>query len=79
MQAESMLWPYKNVIVIADGIMVIGKQQNCRNHDHALTTLPDTARHWNVRLNYEKLQYKKMSISLERPMPPVDKSQPKVK
>ena len=34
----------KNVIVIADDIMIVGKQQNHRNHDQALTTLLDTAR-----------------------------------
>ena len=32
----------QNVIVIADDIMIIGKQQNHRDHDHALTTLLDT-------------------------------------
>ena len=35
----------KNVIVTVDDIMIIGKQQNHRDHDHALTTLLDTARH----------------------------------
>ena len=37
-----------NVIVIADDIMVVGKQPNLRNHDQVLTTLPETARHSNV-------------------------------
>ena len=70
----------KNIIVIVDDIMIIGKQQNHRDHDHALTTSLDTARCCIVRLNYEKLQYKKKRlISLERPIPPVDASQPKAK
>ena len=34
----------QNVIVIADDIMVVGKLQNHRDHDQALTTLLDTAR-----------------------------------
>ena len=34
-----------NVIVIADDIMVIGKMQNHRDHDQALTTLLQTTRH----------------------------------
>ena len=38
-------------------IMVIGKNQ--REHNLALTTLLDSARECNVRLNYNKLQYKK--------------------
>ena len=46
----------KNVIVIADDIMVIGKNQ--KEHSLALTTLLDTARECNVTLNYDKLQYK---------------------
>ena len=31
-----------NVIVIADDIMVVGKQSNHKNHDQALTTLLET-------------------------------------
>ena len=50
----------KNVIVITDDIIVIGKNQ--REHDLALTTLLDTARECNVRLNYDKLQYKKTDV-----------------
>ena len=47
-----------NVIVIADDIMVVGKMQNHRNHNQALITLLQTEKACNVRLNYEKLQYK---------------------
>ena len=52
----------KQVIVIADDIMIVGKQQNHTNHDHTLTTLIDTAKKWNVQLNSDKLQYKKTEI-----------------
>ena len=51
-----------NVIVIVDDIMVVGKQPNHKDHDQALTTLFETARHCNVQLNYEKLQYKQMEV-----------------
>ena len=51
-----------NVIVIADDIMVVGKQPNHKNHDQALTTLLETARQCNVRLNYEKLQHKQTEV-----------------
>ena len=37
-----------NVIVIADDIMTVGKQPNHKDHDQALTTLLETARHCNV-------------------------------
>ena len=49
----------KQVIVIADDKMIVGKQQNHRDHDVALTTLLDTARKCNMRLKFDKLQYKK--------------------
>ena len=50
----------KNVIIIADDIMVVGKNQ--KEHDLALTTLLDTARECSVRLNYDKWQYKKTEV-----------------
>ena len=48
----------KNLIVIADDIMVVGKKHNHKDHDLAFTTLLQTARKCNVKLNFEKLQYK---------------------
>ena len=57
----------QNVIVIADDIMVVGKQPNHKDHDQALTTLLNTARKYNVCLNHEKLQYKQQEVkSLEK-------------
>ena len=47
----------KQVIVIANDIMIVGKKPNHSDHDQALTTLLQTARRCNVRLSYEKLQY----------------------
>ena len=52
----------KNVIVIADDIMVVGKQPNCRDHDTALTNLLNTARKCNIHLNYDKLQHKQTEV-----------------
>ena len=52
----------KQVIVIAGDIMIIGKQQNHRDHDVSLATLLENARKCNVRLNFDKLQYKKMEV-----------------
>ena len=49
-----------NVIVIADDIMIVGKMQDHKDHDQALTTLLVIARHCHGRINYEKLQYKQM-------------------
>ena len=50
------------VIVIADDIMVIGKQYNHKDHDIALTNLLKTARRCNIRLNFNKLQYMKTEV-----------------
>ena len=38
----------KEVIVIADDIMIVGKKPNHSNHDQALTTMLETARRCNV-------------------------------
>ena len=51
-----------NVIIIADDIMVIGNQQNHRDHDIALTNLLETARRSNIWLNYDKLHYKETEV-----------------
>ena len=60
----------KHVIVITDDIMVVGYKQNHSNHDQALTTPLETARRCNVKLNYQKLQYKKDEADfLVRPTP----------
>ena len=37
-------------------------EKNQKEHNLALTTLLDTARECNVRLNYDKLQYKKIEV-----------------
>ena len=47
----------KQIIVIADDIMIVGKKPNHSDHDQALTALLETARRCNVRFNCEKLQY----------------------
>ena len=54
----------KNVIVIADDIMIVGKKPSHSNYDQAWTTLLETDRECNVQLNYKKLQYKKQEIDI---------------
>ena len=51
-----------NVIVIADDIMTVGEKPDHKDHDQAHKSLLETARHCNVRLNYEKLQYKQSEV-----------------
>ena len=70
----------KQVIVIADDIIIVGKQQNHRDHDVALTTLLETARRSNVKFNFDKLQYKKTEVDVfGEHTPQMDASLPKVK
>ena len=69
----------KNVIVIANDIMVVGRQHNHRDHDQSVTTLLETARKCNNRLNYDILQYKQEVDFLERLIPSMGVSQLKAK
>ena len=52
----------KNVIVITDDIMIVGKKRNHSEHDQALTTLLETGRKSNVCLNHDRLQYKMQEV-----------------
>ena len=65
-----------NVIVIADDIMVVRKQQNHRDHDIALTNLLETARKTNIHLNYDKLHYKKTEVDFLRETYTTDSHKP---
>ena len=53
----------ENLIVIADNIMVVGRKHNHKDHDLAFTLLLQMARKCNVKLNYEKLQYKCIEVN----------------
>ena len=48
----------KNLRVIEDDIMVIGKHHNHKDNNLAFTTLLQKARRCNVKLNYDKLKFK---------------------
>ena len=66
----------QNVIVIADDIMIVGKQPNHKDHDIALTKLLNTARECNVCFNYNKLQYKQKEVDFFGEMYTVDGQKP---
>ena len=48
----------KQVIIIADDIMIVGYKSDHSDHDQAFTTLLQTSKKCNVKLNYDKLHYK---------------------
>ena len=50
------------VACIADDIIVIGYKANHSDHDTAFTSLLQTAHENNVKLNFEKLQYKQTQV-----------------
>ena len=53
----------KNVMCIADDIMVVGYKDDHSDHDLALTKLLQTAKQNNEKLNFKKLQYKKHEVT----------------
>ena len=46
----------KQVIIIADDIMVVRYKSDHSDHDQAFTSLLQTAQKCNVKLNFDKLQ-----------------------
>ena len=54
----------KNLTIIADDIMVIGKNRNHKDHDLAFTLLLKTPKECNAKLNYQKLQYKCTEVNI---------------
>ena len=66
----------QNIIVIADDIMVVGKQPNHKDHDAALNKFLNTGRECNVHLNYDKLQYKQKEVDFFGETYTVDRRKP---
>ena len=56
----------EQVIIIADDIIIVGYKSDHSVHDQAFTTLPQTAKRCNVKLNYDKLQYKQNEDEFSR-------------
>ena len=59
---EECVGKLKQVIIIADDIMVVLYKPDHSNHDQVFTSLSQTAQKCNVKLNYDKLQYKKDEV-----------------
>ena len=51
-----------NVMIIADDKMVIGYQTDECDHDIASTNFLKTAKMNNIKLNYDKIQYKQKEV-----------------
>ena len=50
------------VIIIVDDIIIVGYKPDHSDHDQAFTTLLQTAQKCNVKLSYDKLQYKQDEV-----------------
>ena len=48
----------KQAIIIADDIIIVGYMPDHSDHDQTFNNLLQTAKKCNVKLNYDKLQYK---------------------
>ena len=59
-----MFGKIEQVIIIADAIMIFGYKLDHSDHDQAFTTLLQTAQKCNVKLNYDKLQYKEDEVEI---------------
>ena len=49
-------------MIITDDIMVIGYQEDEWDHDKAFTQLLKTAKKNNIKLNFDKIQYKQKEV-----------------
>ena len=52
----------KQVIIITEDIMVVEYKPDHSDHDQAFTSLLQTAQKCNVKLNFDKLQYKQNEV-----------------
>ena len=52
----------KMVIIIVDNIMVVGYKPDHSDHDQSFTNLLQTAKKCNVKLHFDKLQYKQNEV-----------------
>ena len=52
----------RQVIIIADDIIIVGNKPDHSDHNQAFTTLLQTTQKCNVKLNYDKLQYKQVEV-----------------
>ena len=54
----------EHIIIIADDIMIVAYKPDHSDHDQTFTTLLQAAKKCNVKLNYDKLQYKQKEVEL---------------
>ena len=53
---------FENVRTVADDVMVIGYQEDEWDHDKAFTQSLETIKKNNIKLNFDKIQYKQKEV-----------------
>ena len=76
-----MFWQDREqVIIIADDIMIVCYKPDHSDHDQTFTNLLQTAQNCNVKLNFDKLQYKQDEVEFfVKHIPQAVTSQVKIK
>ena len=65
---DSIFLNLENVMIITDDIMVTGYQEDEQDNDKAFTQLLETNKKNNIKLNFDKIQYKQKEVEfLEKP------------
>ena len=59
---DSIFLNLENVMIITDDTMVIGYQEHKWDHDKAFTQLLETAKKNNIKLHFDKIQYKQKEV-----------------
>ena len=59
---DSIFLHLENVMIIAHDIMVIGYQEDKQDHDIAFMKLLETTKKNNIKLNFDKFQYKQEEL-----------------
>ena len=59
---DSIFLNLENVMIVADDIVVRGYQEDEWYHDKAFTQLLETAKKNNIKLNFDKIQYKQKKV-----------------
>ena len=58
-----MFWQAEVSIIITDDLTVVGYKPDHSDHSQAFTSLLQIAQQFNVKLNYDKLQYKQNEVN----------------
>ena len=59
---DSIFLNLENLMIVANDIMIICYEEDERDHDKAFTQLLETMKKYNIKLNFNKIQYKQKEV-----------------